>query len=337
MAPFGLTDLQLRRVLEAACHAPSLHNSQPWAFRTSPDRIELHIDPDRLLPVSDPDRRETRIGCGAALLNLRLALIKYGIAPAVTILPNGETGPLAVIEQHGNTVPSPELAELEQAIPHRRTNRKPFFAADVPRGHQHLLTQAAEAEHGILHLITDPADLGRVQQLAAAAHRIQLADPAWVAEWNSWTRRVGTNDGVPINAAGPAPAPQDQWTLRDFGTPDRPERVDGKDFEDRPLIAVLATHADTPVNQVRAGQAMQRVLLAATVLGMSASYLSQLIEIRPITTQLRTLTGGYSHPQAVIRIGFGNPTPATPRRPVEQCTLTPDNHQNDETFIGDVS
>ncbi len=321
MAPFGLTDDQLRQVLEAGCRAPSLHNAQPWAFRVTANRLELHLDRKRLLPTSDPAQRETRIGCGAAVFNLRLALTKVGVAPRVNVFPDGESGPLAVFEQQGSAVISPELADLERAITVRRTNRKPFFSAEVPTGHQHILTQAAEAERCLLHMITDPAGLAHIRQQAMIAHRVQLEDPAWVAEWNAWTRRVDTDDGVPIAAAGPAPAPQDKWTLRDFGKPGQPERVDGKDFEEQPLIAVLATHADTAVNQVHAGEALERVLLAATGLGMSASFMSQLVEVHSAETQLRTLIGGYSFPQVVLRIGFGNPTPATPRRRVEDCML----------------
>lgn len=319
MTTFGLTGTELDQVLAAATRAPSLHNSQPWSFRITPERIEIHLDHDRLLPVADPDGRESRIGCGAALFNLRLALSGHGVTPIVTVLPRGGEGPLAVIQGGGRAASSPGNAELERAIAHRRTNRRPFFSAEVPAGHQEILRRAAEVEGGVVHFIDTPAELQHIREQAAVAHRTQLANPAWVAEWNAWTRRVNTDDGVPLAAAGPAPAPQDFFTLRDFGTPGRPERLDGRDFEEQPLIAVLATHADTPVNQVNAGQTLQRLLLAGTVLGLSASFLSQLIEVPSAKSHLRVLTGGYSHPQTVLRIGFGNPTPATPRRSVADC------------------
>ncbi len=323
MTPFGLTATQLDHVLRAALRAPSLHNSQPWSFRVDADRIELHLDRDRLLPVCDPDGRESRIGSGAALYNLRLALSRYGVKPVTTVLPAGDDGPIAVVRRAGNTILSPETAELERAIPHRRTNRRPFFSVEVPHGHQLILSRAAEAEGAMLHFLTTPAELTHVREQAAAAHRAQQRDPRWVAEWNAWTGRVGTDDGVPLHAAGPAPGPTDFFTVRDFGAPGRPERLDGKDFEEQPLIAVLNSHADTPAHQVNAGQAMQRVLLAATVLGMSASFLSQLIEVPSARSHLTVLAGGYSFPQVVMRVGFGDPTPATPRRAVADCLLAP--------------
>lgn len=321
MATFGLTETQLNSVLEAAGRAPSLHNTQPWAFRLTADRIELHIDAARLLPAADPDRREVRIGCGAALFNLRLALAGCSVKAAVTVLPAGLGGPVAVLENGRRFVPGPGLTDLVRAIPLRRTNRRPYLSVDVSSGDQQTLARAGTAEGGLVHYITDPAGLTRLREQAAAAHRILLADPAWVAEWNAWTRRVDTFDGVPVSAAGPVPAPQDFWTLRDFGESGRPPRAEGKDFEEQPLIAVLATHADTPVNQVFAGQAMQRMLLTATTLGLSASYLSQLIEVPSAAAELRELIGGFSYPQVVLRVGFGSPTPPTPRRPVAECLL----------------
>jgi nitroreductase len=326
MTALGLTVRQLDAVLSSAVRAPSLHNSQPWSFVAAPDRIELHVDLDRLLPVADPHLRETRIGCGAALFNLRLALVRHGVKPVVTLLPNGPDGPVAVVGSTG-TILSPqmsEMAELDRAIAHRRTNRRPFDSAEVPLGHRHILTRAAEAEGAILHLIDDPARLRQIQERGAIASWTQLSNPAWVAEWDAWTRCVGTDDGVPLSAAGPVPTPQDPFTRPDFGAPGRPERIDGENFEERPLIVILATYADTPIMQIIAGQAMERVLLAATALGLSASFLSQLIEVPSANAHVRALIGGNSHPQVVMRVGFGSPSPVTPRRPVADCVRTPE-------------
>src|SRR5829696_6437516 len=82
-----LHDEQWRAVVAAAGAAPSTHNTQPWRFVVEPDAIHLHLDPSRALPVIDPTGREARISCGAALLNLRLALRALDLEPVVTLLP----------------------------------------------------------------------------------------------------------------------------------------------------------------------------------------------------------------------------------------------------------
>ena len=319
--PFGLTDQQTRQALESACRAPSLHNSQPWAFRLSPDRVELFVDLTRTLPASDPDGREMRLACGAALFNLRLALARHGVSTVVSIPSASAGGPVATLRAGSGFGLTPERANLERAIVHRRTNRQPYFDAEVPAGHLLTLGRAAEAEQAALRFVKDPADLAELGRWSHEAHRMQLKDPAWIAEWTAWTGRDHSVDGVPRSAAGPSPAPQDTWTLRDFGRPGRGDRPPGREFEERPLLAVLCSYSDSPTAQIQAGQALERVLLQATSLGLAASFVSQLIEVEQIRSQVRQLLGGQLHPQVVLRVGFGGPVPNTPRRDALDCLV----------------
>ena len=66
--------IDLRPALEAAIRAPSMHNSQPWRFRIEGNAVLVIADPSRGLPVADAGGWGTRIACGAAALNLRLAM-----------------------------------------------------------------------------------------------------------------------------------------------------------------------------------------------------------------------------------------------------------------------
>lgn len=84
----GLAPEQVSALLDAARRAPSSHNTQPWLFRLTPTVIELHADLERRLPVADPDGTEMRLACGAALFNLRIAMLGAGIRPTVTLLPD---------------------------------------------------------------------------------------------------------------------------------------------------------------------------------------------------------------------------------------------------------
>jgi hypothetical protein len=55
----------LKSVIKCAELAPSVHNTQPWSFMTSPEFIEIRADRARGLPVLDPAGRELTVSCGA--------------------------------------------------------------------------------------------------------------------------------------------------------------------------------------------------------------------------------------------------------------------------------
>ncbi|WP_028927114.1 Acg family FMN-binding oxidoreductase [Pseudonocardia acaciae] len=317
--PVGsLSAEQARGALAAATAAPSLHNSQPWRFRCTASTFELHADLSRAMPVADPDHRELLLACGAALLNLTVAIRAQGVYPDVRLLPSPDRPwLLATVRPQGTRRATPVERRLDDAIRRRRTNRRPFLDGVITEPVRTELRRAAEAERSWLAPVS-PTGLARLRDLVSRAHDIQQQDPAFRAEWVWWTAREDdAHDGVPRRSAGPLPEPQDRWVLRDFSAGQARPRVNGKDFEADPLIAVVGSFHDLPLARLQAGQAMQRVLLTATLNGLSASFLSQVVEVPETRKQLRELIGGGLWPQAVLRIGYGSPVPRTPRRPIQ--------------------
>ncbi|MEV0702788.1 nitroreductase [Saccharopolyspora sp. NPDC050389] len=318
----GLSAEQAQDVVRQAGLAPSLHNSQPWRFRLLPHAIELHSDPQRRLPAADPDDRELWLACGAALLNLRLALEHAGVRPVVTLLPR-LTAPtaLAEVRSGGQTTQAPEEQELYRAIPQRRSNRRPFLETPVPTEYRHALATAVRREQGWLYVMKCP-ELGALEGLVHRAHRAQMADARFREELGRWTGRpTGAVEGVPAAAAGPQPEPQDQWVLRDFSGGEARARVPGKDFEYEPLLVVVCSHHGSRLADLQAGQAMQRMLLTATAHGLAASLLSEVVEVADTREELQRLLGGTLYAQALVRLGYGSPTPATPRRDVRDLLI----------------
>jgi Nitroreductase family len=319
----GLTPVEVAAVLEAAAMAPSVHNSQPWRFRVLADRIELHADPARRLPATDPDDKELRLACGAALANLRIALEALGIRPMVTLLPR-DCGPdaLAVVRRGGHTTPNTQLTELRRAIPVRHTNRKPFQDKPVPATRLGHLVRAAQTERSWLHPITDRVERSRLRSLVVRAHQLQLANARFRAELEQWSGHPGDRtDGVPTRSAGPAPEAQDEWVLRDYSGGQARHRVPGKDFEGEPLLLVICSYYEGKFAELHAGQAMQRVLLTATTHGLSASFITQPIEVPACREELRRLLGAGITAQTILRLGYGSPVASTPRRPVADLLI----------------
>ncbi len=70
-----------------------------------------------------------------------------------------------------------------------------------------------------------------------------------------------------------------------------------------PLVLVVGTLTDDPISRLRAGKALQRILLIATRNGLAAAALQLTTGVEPARERLRDLLGGGLWPQAVVRIG----------------------------------
>jgi nitroreductase len=318
--------------VEAAVLAPSMHNSQPWRFRLGSDHIDLLVDPARRLPVSDATGWASRVGCGAALFNLRLALSVGGRPAVVRVQPDPENPELLArltpdpSRPADSTLPGrsvlPVEGRLYRAIGRRHSNRGPFADRPVPAAARAELIAAARAEHGSLDLLIGPVAVEVAAEMVRVADQALRHDDAYQAELAAWTRTdraaIAGGDGVPTVAGGPAPQPHELLARRDFGGR---ELAGHRDFEREPLLAVVTTTGDWPADQVQAGQVLQRVLLTATDLGLVASMFSQPIEVPGVRAQLRTALTRHAVPQMLLRFGYATSTPHSPRRPVSEVLV----------------
>ncbi|MBM2616345.1 nitroreductase family protein [Actinoplanes sp. LDG1-06] len=304
--------------VEAATCAPSVHNSQPWLFRISDTGVEVHADPDRRLTVVDPYGREQRISLGAAVFTLRLAMRRAGHRTSVTLFPDRRRPELvARVTVTGAQPPPPASEALAAAIVHRHTNRWPF--AHIPVGPKvtDRLRDAARREGAVL-LTAGPRSRDMVLELARSADKWLRERPEYQAELTRWSAGRGRRDGVPAWAAGPWDSlevvPTREFT--DFSPPARPVEP----FEPYPAVLVLATEGDAQEDWVRAGQALQRVLLTATWQNLATMPISQPVEV-PVVRRLLTDDESGLAAQIVLRVGYGRTVGRTPRRPVTDVLL----------------
>ncbi|MFD7617060.1 Acg family FMN-binding oxidoreductase [Streptomyces sp. NPDC059802] len=323
----------LKELVADATAAPSMHNAQPWRFqyRRSTRTLTLRAEFDREMPEADPSTRGLHVGCGAALLNLRASASHRGLDAVTTLLPvPADPALVASVRLHeGTGVPATPadaaLAVLYPAIRHRHTSRNPFDDRAIPDDVRALLTEAARREGGEFAFLP-PDHLEGVLVLIRDGEGFGLRDPAREAEQRYWTRDTSTEapvDGVPDYAFGPTDA-SGRALNRDFaGTDIVPGRADAL-FEDRPQLALLRTARDRPADWLRAGQALERVLLTAVLHGLVASFATQPLEWPELRHLLRAPALGTGHPQMIVRLGYGPEGPCTPRRPVaEVLTIDP--------------
>jgi len=303
-------------LIRAAVAAPSMHNTQPWRFRAdeASQTVGLYADAERQLAYGDPQGRAVHIACGAALLNLRLAAAVHGRQAVVQLLPDPDQPLLlATIRLGGHCRTGDVEAELHAAIPLRHTNREPFSGRRLPPGVLSELTEAAGIEGAILHIL-DHDEAARVLELAAEAERAQLADPRYRAELARWAGGDRDADGIPGASLGPR-SPDSATPVRDFAPGHEPGSFRYAWFEERPQLVVLATHSGHRADWLRAGQALERVLLTATARGVSVSPLTQPLETGEAWL-VRDPRSGTEYPQMILRLGYGLPVHPSPRRPV---------------------
>lgn len=309
--------------IRSATAAPSLHNSQPWLFRVGEGVVDVYADRHRQLEVLDPTGRELLISVGAAVFTLGLALRGAGYVPETVLFPDAGVPDLVARVRAGNAAAcSPAVQALVAAIPHRHTNRYPFAPDVVSIDALERLTDAARQSSAVL-TVASPVSRNAIVGLSQAADRRQRATGGYRAELARWTtHRTLHHDGIPPSAIGP----WDAWEImpiRDFGLLQPHLTRAAETFEQHPTIMVLATVGDDRTDWVCAGQALQRVLLTATSLNLATTPISQPVEIPAIRKELSDTTRGI-WAQMVLRIGYGRPAAATPRRPLSDVLWTPD-------------
>jgi hypothetical protein len=197
--------------------------------------------------------------------------------------------------------PVPGLSSLYGELRRRHTYRGPLLDHAVSAQVVQRLDEAARAERAQLHWLgrTELSHLGTILRRTDAE---DLQDEDRLHERQRWIGGDRSGDGIQESALGPIPARP--AFVRDlsagFDSTHRSQAV----FETYPAIAVLSTRDEDAAAWVRAGQALQRVLLVATSYDLTASFLHQVLERTAPRFQVRDLIGDRFWPQMVIRIGY---------------------------------
>ena len=324
-----LTSDQVAYLVATAGRAPSVHNTQPWRFRAHENGLDLYSDRSRRLRVIDPEGREMLISCGAALFGLRLGIRHLGYRAVVELLPDPGHPSLLARVRLGRQVPlSPEEWKMLAAVPHRHTHRGPFSPDPIPAGLVPQLQHDAIAEGATLVLVGERSR-GRLRDLVEAAARWQQRNPMVRDELLAWTRArdSDTRDGVPASAYTALPSGEEAaagWdgalTRRDFDQ----GRGEGQlETDGRPpaVTAILVTSGDTPTDWLRAGQALNRVLVHAASAWVFAALNTQPMESPPLRTLIRSRLFLPGAPQMLLEFGRAHTAAATARRPADDLIL----------------
>lgn len=311
----------ISEVVARACHAPSLHNSQPWRWVFDGTSLHLYADFGRYLPAADRDGRELLLSCGAALDHLRVALAALGWGAIVEHFPDAdEPNHVASVRIHHRGHGIEADHRRSDAILHRWTDRLPFAA---PSEWPVLAAKLARtvAPYGVMLDVVNDTDLAQLEEISRDTESVRRLDIEYQDELHWWTSPFGSGDRIPQNTLVSTAEAARVGVARGFPPGEQTQHGEIID-RDQAQIVVLSTDSDDGIDLVHCGEALSAVLLDATVAGMATCTVSHVTEFAPSRAAVRKLLGHAGDPQLLIRIGESRAdhehlTPV-PRRPLSE-------------------
>jgi nitroreductase len=313
--------------LSYALLAPNPHNRQPWLVELiGDDGVIIHRDTERELPHTDPHHRQLFIGLGAFIETMVLAASAQGYAVNLTLLPQGDDGPVASATFSKGASADP----LAKHILHRHSSKDPYsdqrlsdeqvgqlqnyatLVLDEPQVQaiRDLTQRAFDIEVHTPRTLKESVDLMRIgkAEINANPDGIEMSDP-----FLEILRHLGmlTAD-VLMDTAHPA----NQAHLREYHTM----------LDATPHYAVLTTERNTRQDQLAVGRQLMRLYLKATEMGVGVHPVSQALQEYPEMQAEYQLAHELLAPeghtvQMLLRTGFGPDPIATPRWPLETRIL----------------
>jgi molybdopterin/thiamine biosynthesis adenylyltransferase/nitroreductase len=278
--PVGL-DLP-QRLAAAGNLAPSGGNCQPWRFAWVDQRMELRVDPNRITNRLDVGWRGAYLALGAAAENMRVVAAADGRSMAVETL--NEAGELVVrVVSTRDNDGVDFLARLAPSVTARCTNRRKAFRMPLRPEHVDALEEAASVDAPCSWL-RNPVDIHRYAVLLGEADRARYLTPSLHDDLIAELRfpEQGSEppeDGIDLATLeleaddmakleiirrGDVMAQLRSWGVGRALTEATVELVDTS-----AAICAVTVNGRSDTDFVRGGQALQRLWLTATSLGIA--------------------------------------------------------------------
>ena len=324
-AKYRLDRAAAEAAVDVAVRAPSIHNTQPWRWVFDGGTLTLLADRSRQLRVADPSGHSLLISCGAAVVLTELGLRAAGWRVESVLLPDpDDKDVLARFHGVGRQEPDEDVQAQAEAALRRRSDRRPFSPEPVSDEEIERLREATHADGVYADFPTQPDQQLDLAVAVSWADREERRDQAYIDEMNQWLRDPdvhATSDGLPLDAVPHVSPDHPRHTdvpVRDFEAGVSGRLLIERDIDERPLIGVMFTDSDMPIDQLRSGGGMMRLMIEAELLRLTTCPLSQAVDLTAFRGRLQGLMGWTGYPQMMLRIGHPSETsqaaPRTPRR-----------------------
>ncbi|MDZ7930734.1 MAG: nitroreductase family protein [Rhodococcus sp. (in: high G+C Gram-positive bacteria)] len=310
----------VQMLVELACRAPSVHNSQPWRWVHSEHGLDLFTDRSRLLGAIDPTERQMLLSCGAALDHLCTAAAAFRWTADVELMPTaGASDHLARVRLTHDAHPRSHEFDLLAAINRRHSDRRAFGPVPdnrIPARYVGRVDGADDIRTTFLSAESKET-LATASRLSASARKY---DATYQAEIRWWAGHSFRSGGIPPEALTDRAESSRVQVGREFPEPHRIGRTETREpTTDESTVVLLGTASDERLDWLQCGRAMSAFLLAATADGLATCPLTHMTEQSGSRALVESLAPGRGVPQVLIRIGaptIGSPLAPTPRRAV---------------------
>lgn len=289
--------------------APNAHNMQSWRISLSSENeneFSLYVEPERLLPETDPYSRQITISQGTFLELGRIAAENIGYQANITLFPKGEFEKQATAQSlaaHPVATVSLESSGsrgsgLYDAIFERVTNRTPYLNRPLSPAQIDKLKSLNTDSTLALEIFQNGGDLKTLKELAKQGVEIESSQSGTMQETNQALRMSERQKnkyryGLTLDSQGLSGLTQ--FFMQSLGTIfPLDEKASGKFWrksefqriEHTPAYALIISSDNSRIAQVKSGMLYSRFQLAGTVIGLSMQPTSQVLEEYPEMTTL---------------------------------------------------
>lgn len=316
------------RMVEYAIKAPSGHNAQPWKFKLTENRVEIHPDFSRTLSIVDSTNRELYISLGAATENLCIASHEFGYQNEVKILPdNNEKYYISIsLTKTGDNTHQLLFNEIVK----RQTNRQVYTGKMIPQDSIDRLMSIVPEKGITFHCYANGVpDFSLLKEFVMRGNEIQMNDKAFKCELISWIRLNKREvekhgDGLTYKAMGSPSVPNliGKPIVRSLLNEKTQNKSDEKKINSSSHFVLFTCSDNSAKGWIALGRTLERFLLESTRMGLANAYMNQPCEVMTLADDLRkslTLTDEY--PTLLLRIGYAPIMLYSPRKPVSEVIV----------------
>jgi hypothetical protein len=316
----------MKEIVRYASLAPSGHNTQPWKFYIGTNTINIKPDYSRKLPVVDPDDRELFISLGCALENLVIAAEHFGYTTKVIYNLEKEYEEEIIVSLDKGEIKTNDL--LDQ-ITLRQTTRNEYNRKSVPPPELDSIENFITSDFVQNKIITDSLTIMDVIELVKEGNIRQFNDTRFMDELKFWIRFSESEseekqDGLTAGSSGNPSVPR--WLgkifMDLFYSANDQNKKDEKFIKSSAGLILFYSEKNDKRTWIETGRIFERFSLLTTKMNIKCAFINQPIEIKDLNKQLlKAFQAGKGTPQLLLRFGYSDPMPKSPRRNLDNIII----------------